>query len=119
VGYNFKSDVTFHTTNNKNGKMSPSVYCDQILEPIVKSWLERGDDFVHKEDNDSGCSGGASKRRNIVQSWKKEHNLKHYFNCPGFPDLAPIENCWQLPKQFMVRFPHWDEFETRELALEG
>jgi hypothetical protein len=49
---------------------------------------------------------------------KKEHNLKHYFNCPGSPDLAPIENCWWPPKQFMVKFPHWDEFETSELALE-
>jgi hypothetical protein len=54
-----------------------------------------------------------------VQSWKKEHNLKHYFNFPCFPDLAPIENCWQLPKQFMARFPHWDEFETRGMALNG
>jgi hypothetical protein len=36
VDYNFKSDITFHTANNKNRKMSSSVYCDQILEPIVK-----------------------------------------------------------------------------------
>jgi hypothetical protein len=118
VGYNFKSDLTFHTTNNKNGKMSLSVYRDQIPEPIVKPWLERGDDFVLGEDNDSGHGGGASKRGNIVQSWKKEHNLEHYFNCPCSPDLAPIENCWRPPKQFMARFPHWDEFETREQALE-
>jgi hypothetical protein len=119
VGYNFKSDLTFHTTNNKNGKMSLVIYRDQILEPIVKPWLMRGDDFVLKEDNDSGHGGGASKRRNIVQSWKKENNLEHYFNCAHSPDLAPIENCWRPPKQFMSRFPHWDEFETRELALEG
>jgi hypothetical protein len=38
VGYNFKSDLFFHTTNNKNGKMSLVVYQDQILEPIVKPW---------------------------------------------------------------------------------
>jgi hypothetical protein len=71
VGYNFKSDLTFHTTNNKNGKMSLSVYRNQILEPIVKPWLERGDDFVLEEDNDSGHGGDALKRRTIVQSWKK------------------------------------------------
>jgi hypothetical protein len=119
VSYNFKSDLTFHTTNNKNRKMSLSVYCDQTLKLIVKPWLKREDDFVLEEDNNSGHSGGTSKRGDIVQSWKKEHNLKHYFNFSCFPDLAPIENCWQLPKQFMARFPHWDEFETRGMALNG
>jgi hypothetical protein len=55
----------------------------------------------------------------ILCKWKKEHNLEHYFNCSCFPNLAPIENCWQPLKQFMTRFPHWDEFETRGMALEG
>jgi hypothetical protein len=119
IGYNFKSDLNFHTTKSRNGKMSLEVYRDQILEPIVKPWLERGDDFVLEEDNDSGHGGGASKKGNIVKTWKKKHNLEHYFNCSNSPDLAPIENCWRPPKQFMARFPHWDEFETRELALEG
>jgi hypothetical protein len=50
---------------------------------------------------------------------KKKNNLEHYFNCAHSPDLAPVENCWRPPKQSMSRFPHWDEFETRELALEG
>jgi hypothetical protein len=45
--------------------------------------------------------------------------LKHYFNCHSSPDLTPIENCWQPPKQYVKKFPHWDEINTRELALEG
>jgi predicted nucleic acid-binding Zn ribbon protein len=36
IGYNFKSDLNFHTTKSCNGKMSLKVYRDQILEPIVK-----------------------------------------------------------------------------------
>ncbi|KAF1939052.1 hypothetical protein EJ02DRAFT_382546 [Clathrospora elynae] len=119
VGYDFKSDLNFHTTKSCNGKMSLQVYRDQILEPIVKPWLQRGDDFVLEEDNDSGHGGGATKKRNIVKIWKEQNKLEHYFNCAQSPDLAPIENCWRPPKQFMSRFPHWDEFETRELALEG
>jgi hypothetical protein len=68
----------------------------------------------------STSTRGASKKGNIVvKTWKKKHYLEHYFNCSNPPDLAPIKNCWRPPKQFMARFPHWDEFETRELALEG
>lgn len=119
VGYDFKSSLNFYTTESRNGKMSLQVYRDQILEPIVKPWLERGEDFVLEEDNDSGHGGDDSKRMNIVKAWKKRNNLQHYFNCPGSPDLAPIENCWRPPKQFLQRFSHWDEFETRDLAIEG
>jgi hypothetical protein len=36
IGYNFKSELNFHTTKLRNGKMSLQVYRDQILEPIVK-----------------------------------------------------------------------------------
>jgi hypothetical protein len=117
VGYNFKTPLYFYNVpGNRNGKMSLQAYRDQILEPIVKPWLERGDDFILEEDNDSGHGTG---KQNIVVSWKKKHGLKHYFNCSHSPDLSPVENCWQPPKQFLKRFPHWDEFETRDLAIEG
>jgi hypothetical protein len=96
--------------------MSLRVYRDAILEPIVKPWLDRGDDFVLEEDNDSGHGTGKS---NIVRTWKRKNRLNSYFNCPSSPDLSPIENCWQPPKQFLKKFPHWDEFETRELVTEG
>jgi hypothetical protein len=71
---------------------------------------------VLEEDGDSGY--GTSKS-NIVRTWKATHKLESYFNCHSLPDLSPIENCWLPPKQFLKRFPHWDEFETRELAVEG
>lgn len=55
IGYNFKSDITFYEVpGNSNGKMTHQVYIDSILEPVVKPWLERGDDFVLEEDGDSG-----------------------------------------------------------------
>ena len=34
--------------------MSGKVYIDAILEPIVKKWLENGEDFVLEEDEDNG-----------------------------------------------------------------
>ena len=46
--------------------MTHQVYIDAILDPVVKPWLERGDDFVLEEDGDSGH--GTGKRRNAVKS---------------------------------------------------
>lgn len=55
-------------------------------------------------------------KSNIVRNWKDEHNLKYYFNCANSPDLSPIENCWQVPKQTVGRQPHWD-VETTIVAI--
>ncbi|KAF1937255.1 hypothetical protein EJ02DRAFT_477424 [Clathrospora elynae] len=117
VGYNFKSSLTFYEiSSNTNGKMTQKGYINQILEPVVKPWLNEGQDFVLEEDGDSGHGPGKS---NIVCTWKEKNKLKHYFNCHSSPDLSPIENCWQPPKQYVKKYPHWDEGDTRELALEG
>jgi hypothetical protein len=119
VGYNFKRDLTFYKTpGNKNGKLSLSVYRDQILEAVIKPWLKETEPhFILEEDNDSGHGGGSAS--NIVATWKKKNKLDHYFNHPSSPDLAPIENCWQVMKQHLKKYPHWDQFEVRDLAREG
>ncbi|EDU42948.1 HMG box protein [Pyrenophora tritici-repentis] len=118
VGYNFKSNLTFYSNpTNRNGKLSLHVYRDQILEPVVKKWVQNDPPFILEEDNDSGHGGGSSS--NIVATWKRQNNLDFFFNCSNSPDLSPIENCWQVMKQHLKKFPHWDEFETRELASEG
>ena len=73
IGHGFKSDLYFYRVgSNKNGKMSLQVYKNQILEPIVKPWLERGDDFILEEDNDSGHGTGP---KNIVRAWKEKNRL--------------------------------------------
>ncbi|KAK3949767.1 hypothetical protein QBC32DRAFT_200310, partial [Pseudoneurospora amorphoporcata] len=66
---------------NKNGKMSRRIYFDQILDLIVKKWLDEGHDFIFEEDNDSGHKGG------IVTRWKEDHGLRYFFNPPYFSDL--------------------------------
>jgi hypothetical protein len=118
VGYNFKSDMHFYKVpGNKNGKLSLNVYRNQILEPIIKLWLERGDSFILEKDNDSGYGSGSSS--DMAANWKHKLGLDSYFNCSNSPNLAPIENCWQLSKQYLKRFPHWNEFETQKLAHEA
>lgn len=87
------------------------------MEPVVKPWLVAGHDFVLEEDGDSGY--GKAKTRNIVRLWKEENKLQYFFNCASSPDLSPIENCWQPPKQYLAKYPHWDDRTTKELILEG
>lgn len=66
VGHNFKSDIIFYNVaSNTNGKMSQQVYINQILEPVVKSWLDAKHDFVLEEDGNSGHGMGKKK---IVQT---------------------------------------------------
>jgi hypothetical protein len=84
----------------------------------VKPWIDAGHDFVLEEDGDSG-HGPLRAKGNIVVDWKEKHGLKHYFNCPGSPDLAPIEDAWQPTKQYVRHYGHWEPDETRTLAQEG
>ena len=107
MGHDFKSDIHFYEVlGNTNGKMSQRVYIDQILQPVVKPWIEAHHDFVLEEDGDSGHGPGKS---NIVRTWKESNGLEFYFNCHSSPDLAPIENCWQPVKQHLHKYPHWDD----------
>jgi hypothetical protein len=76
VGWDFKADLAFYDAGNTNGKMSQRVYIDQILEPVVKPWLN-GPKFVLEEDGDSGHGTSAN---NIVRTWKKDYSLTTYFN---------------------------------------
>ena len=72
MGYDFQSDIHFYEVpGNANGKMSQRVYIDQILQPIVKPWIEAHYDFVLEEDGDSGHGPGKS---NVVRTWKETNS---------------------------------------------
>ena len=41
IGYNFKSELKFYDIpSNSNGKMTQKDYIEQILEPVVKPWID-------------------------------------------------------------------------------
>ena len=117
VGYGFKSPIyEYSIPTNTNGKMSQKYYRDNILEPIVKPWLEEGRDFILEEDGDSGHG---PKGNNIVKQWKEKHGLRHYFNCPGSPDWSPIEKCWRLPKGYVKDCMCLTHADLTEAVVEG
>lgn len=117
IGFDFKSPLIWYTTKSKNGAITQRDYINQILNPVVKPWLESGDDFILEEDGASGH--GPSSNQNIVFQWKEKHQLRYYFNTPGSPDLSPIENAWKAPKSHLKEHAIWDELAIKELAEEG
>ena len=98
--------------------MSQRVYIDSILKPVVKPWLEDGQGFVLEEARDFE-HGPGKKKNNIVHTWKEKNGLKHYFNCPSSPGLAPIENCWQPVKDKLRKYPHLDDTTIERLMRDG
>lgn len=45
--------------------------------------------------------------------------MKSYLNCTRSPGLSIIENYWQTPKQYTMKYPHWTDAVTKELIVEG
>ena len=100
VGYDFKSPLVRYDSGNSNGKLTQAAYLDQILRPVVGSWLDAGDqDWVLLEDNDSGhCPSG----KGACGAWKREHlDGRFMFNVSNSPDLNIIENTWRVPDNWV------------------
>jgi hypothetical protein len=98
--------------------MSLQIYHDEILEGVVRPWLDAGQHFVLEEDGDSGHGIGRYST-NIVKEWKEAHGLKPFFNTSGSPDLSPIENCWRVVKQFVRANASITGPGLKELVLAG
>lgn len=84
--------------------MSGDVYINKILKPIVKPWIDRGDNFILEEDGDLGH--GNQHSTNLVGRYKQEIGLEILRNSSSSPDLALIENCWQPAKQETHKYPY-------------
>ena len=120
IGWDFKTDLIFYEPGNSNGTISHKVYVEQILEKEVRKWVERGDVFVLEQDGAGGHGGGPKARDdNPPKRWFEVNGVKYFFNCADSPDLAPIENCWQAPKDYCRQIPHWSKEELREVLREG
>jgi len=117
IEYNFKFNIMFYNiSSNINDKMTLQNYWDQILNSIIKLWIQHRDDFVLKEDDDSGHD---TDKNNIIHKWKKKNQLKYYFNCANSSDLSSIENVWQLTKNELHIYSHWDDETTHQLVQDS
>ena len=105
---------------DSQGAITHKAYIEQILEVKVLKRIQRGDVFVLEQDGASGHGGGPTARKKIpVGIWLRNHHVDNYFNCHDSPGLTPIETCWQPPKSFQRKRPHWDKQTLRELLKEG
>ena len=112
AGYQHKSALYEYTTNSTNGKLTQEVYLNKILKGPVLQWIQRGDDFILEEDQDTGHGPGTD---NPVRKWKEEQGLQFFFNASGSPDLSPIENIIRAVKQQINDFDHFED-ETLHTA---
>ncbi len=120
IGWDFKSPMIYYEVKNPQGSITHKAYIEQILEVEVIKWIQRGDVFVLEQDGASRHGGGPKARKNNpVAVWLRNHHVDSYFNCHDSPDFAPIETCWQPPKSFQRKRPHWDKQTLRELLEEG
>jgi len=86
--------------------MTGQVYLDKILRPHVKEWIDRGDDFILEEDQDSAHGVG---QNSFIRRYKEQIGLEYFFNASGSPDLSPIENIWRCEKHKINDFDHFDD----------
>jgi hypothetical protein len=112
VGFNYKSKLYRYTTGKSNGAITAKVYLD-LLKREVPMWPK---EMVLEEDN---APGHGVAKDSIVNRWKRDNNVKSYYNCAYSPDLAPIENCWRAPKAWLRKIGHWDDDSVWEVANEG
>jgi hypothetical protein len=84
-------------------------------EPFMAVWIDRGEECMLEEDNDSGHSPG--KKMSAVKSWKPKKDLKYYFNPPSSPDMSLIESVPRILKQRMSADNFFDYDSLKERIL--
>ncbi|KAI0199079.1 hypothetical protein F4808DRAFT_434120 [Astrocystis sublimbata] len=118
IGHDFKSKLIFYNVDNTNSALTMGAYRDQVLEPHVKKWLERGDHFVLE---DGIAVPGSQFENNIVNQWKAEHGLQCFSSSAEAPDIGLLDSCWKRPKMAnrKQKIPPRDEETLRNLAIDG
>ena len=110
----FKLALYEYATNSINGKLTQEVYLNKILKGPILHWIQRGDNFILEEDQDTGHGPGAD---NPVRKWKEEQGLRYFFNASGSPDLSPIENIIRAEKQQINDFDHFNDDSLHTAAF--
>ena len=58
--------VFYKVLGNKNRVIIYYIYYNDILEGLIKKWIERGDDFYLEEDSTSGYREGPKARKDSI-----------------------------------------------------
>ena len=73
-----------------NGTLNSQKYRDEILEPVVRRFLNspEGQNMVLQDDN------ARPHRARIIEDYKNQHNIPSLPWPSLSPDLKPIEHLW-------------------------
>lgn len=124
LGHDFKTKLIFYdesTSPNHSGVITMQDYCDKVLDPWVKGWIDltAPQGFTLEEDVEAFAHGAASKV-NAAQEWKAANGLQYHFNCLDSPDLNPMDSLWPPHKQWTTKpLESWDTEDLKKAAEEA
>ena len=99
-----------------NGTLNSQKYRDEILEPVVRPFLNspEGQNMVLQDDN------ARPHRARIIEDYKNQHNIASLPWPSLSPDLNPIEHLWdELGRCVRARVPAVSNLrELRQALLE-
>ena len=78
-------------------------YIDILQQNLLKNIEDNCQYFIFQDDNDP------KHRAKITKEWKEENNIKS-LEWPSYsPDLNPIENIWNIIKNYLSKYIILDE----------
>ena len=90
----------------------------EILNVMIKPRLKAGEQFILEEDHDE-AHGTNAPVNEMVRKWKRDNDLKTYFNAANSPDLSVIKTCIQSIKQHLRKQAISDEETLKAYMLEA
>lgn len=102
VGWNFKTKLHLYWDESGAGNLNMNLYIECLEEvylPELKKHKIHYPQFEFILEEDGNSVHGWCSEKNKVKTFKEEHGIRCYKNCPYSPDFSVIETKWRILKQ--------------------
>jgi transposase len=86
-----------------SGIMDSIKYINILQRNLLKNIKDHNQYFIFQDDNDP------KHRAKITKKWKEENNIESLEWPPYNPDLNPIENVWNIIKEYLSKYIIFNE----------